>query len=78
MGGTTNLRRTRSWWLWRAVAIVATFGILAAACGDDDTDDAAPAETAEAAPEAAPEPEPAEEPEAAPEPEPVEEPEAAP
>ena len=77
MGGTTNLRRTRSWWLWRAVAIVATFGILAAACGDDD-EDAAPAETAEAAPEAAPEPEPAEEPEAAPEPEPAEEPEAAP
>ncbi|MYH94828.1 MAG: ABC transporter substrate-binding protein, partial [Acidimicrobiaceae bacterium] len=57
---------------------MATFGILAAACGDDDTDDAAPAETAEAAPEAAPEPEPAAEPEAAPEPEPVEEPEAAP
>ena len=72
-----NLTRTRPRWLWRAVAIVATFGILAAACGDDD-EDAAPAETAEAAPEAAPEPEPAEEPEAASEPEPAEEPEAAP
>lgn len=77
MGGTTNLTRTRPRWLWRAVAIVATFGILVAACGDDDDEDAAPSETAEAAPEAAPEPE-HEEPEAAPEPEPAEEPEAVP
>lgn len=76
MGGTTNLTRMRSRWLWRSVAIVAAFGILAAACGDDDTEDAAPAEPAEVAPEAAPDPEPAEEPEAAPEP--AEEPEEAP
>ena len=59
--------KTRPW--VRALCALAVLGLIAAACGDDDTDDGAATTTAPAEPEPAPDPEPAE-PEAPAEPEP--------
>ena len=56
--------------LWRLLAILLVFGVVAAACGDDDDADTTEGAEEQPAPAPEPEPEPAEPEPAAPEPEP--------